>query len=365
MPTVQDIKKRYQLWGKCPALDRAISLALTAAKTSCSVMVLGETGSGKDVMSRIIHDFSPRRKGKYLAVNCGALPKGTIESDLFGHEKGSFTGAEDNHKGYFATCNGGTLFLDEIAELPLETQARLLRVLENGEYIPVGSNVAYKTDVRIVAATNVNLEQAVAKGKFRADLYYRINVVTINIPPLRKRGRDDIRLLFNSFSAELAEQYKREDMLMLSDAALDILAAYSWPGNVRQLRKLVENLTITELDSVVTPEMLNERLSNEQAMLVKCEDAQQREREDSAGVMACLHLIQELAKDLADLRQHLGLEPYADASPMYDVLQKTPKQHMPLSLTDKTSASAVLSGNGKYSELPGEEFAEYEDSTTE
>lgn len=362
MPTVQDIKLRYKLWGKSPALDKAISMALAAAKTSCSVMVLGETGSGKEVMARIIHDSSPRKKKNFLAVNCGALPKGTIESDLFGHVKGSFTDAEEDREGYFATCDGGTLFLDELAELPLETQARLLRVLENGEYIPVGSSKAYKADVRIVAATNVNLERAVAKGKFREDLYYRLNVVTINIPPLRKRGRDDIRLLFNSFASYYAEKYKRDDMLTLSDAGLDRLAAYSWPGNVRQLRHLVESLTITELESVVTPEMIDQRLSNEQGMLVKRDDAQQREREDGAGVMACLHLIQELAKDIADLRQHLGLEPYAGASPMYDMLQKAPKQKMLLGIADKTSGASVIPHQGGFADYSEDDFAEYEDS---
>lgn len=241
---VQPIKQRFEIVGGSPLLDRAIEIAVQVAPTDLSVLVQGESGSGKEVMSKIIHAYSPRKHGPYHAVNCGAIPEGTIDSELFGHEKGSFTGAHEARKGYFEVTDQGTLFLDEVGELPLTTQVRLLRVLETGEFIRVGSSKAQKTNVRLVAATNVNMLQAVAKGTFREDLYYRLNTVPIHIPALRERS-EDIHLLFRYFAQQAATKYKAPP-LSLRDDALQLLKNYRWPGNVRQLRNIVEQMSVIE-----------------------------------------------------------------------------------------------------------------------
>ncbi|QMW06617.1 sigma-54 interaction domain-containing protein [Spirosoma foliorum] len=241
---IQSIKQRFGIIGNAPALNYAINVAMQVAATDLTVLITGESGSGKESFSKIIHSLSARKHGQFIAINCGAIPEGTIDSELFGHEKGSFTGAVDSRKGYFETTNGGTIFLDEIGEMPLGTQARLLRVLENGEFIRVGSSKTQKTDVRVVAATNVNLMDAVEKGKFREDLYYRLNTVPIFVPPLRERGAD-IELLFRKFTTDFAERY-RINPLQLTESAKQTLMAYPFPGNIRQLKNIAEQISILE-----------------------------------------------------------------------------------------------------------------------
>ena len=239
---LQNIKQRYNIVGNCPALNRVLDVALQVAPTDVSVLIVGESGVGKEVVPRIIHDNSPRRREKYFAINCGSIPEGTIDSELFGHVKGSFTGAIGDSPGYFGVANKGTLFLDEVGELPMATQARLLRVLETGEYIPVGATEVRKTDVRIVAATNVNIQKAISEGRFREDLYYRLNTISIQMPPLRERG-EDIVLLFRLFAMQMAEKYHMEKVV-LDDEAKQILMHYKWPGNVRQLKNVTEQISI-------------------------------------------------------------------------------------------------------------------------
>ncbi len=244
METVQNIKQRFEIIGNDPKLNRAIEKAIQVAPTDISVLVTGESGVGKENIPRIIHSLSHRKHGKYIAVNCGAIPEGTIDSELFGHEKGAFTGATSTREGYFEVANGGTIFLDEVGELPLTTQVRLLRILENGEFLKVGSSQVQKTDVRIVAATNVNLFNAIEKGKFREDLYYRLSTVDIALPPLRDR-KDDIHLLFRKFAADFAHKYKMPP-LKLDDNAVQLLQKYRWSGNIRQLRNVAEQISVLE-----------------------------------------------------------------------------------------------------------------------
>lgn len=247
---IQSIKNRFGIIGNAPALNHAISIAERVAGTNLTVLITGESGVGKEVFSHIIHQIGARKHNPFIAVNCGAIPEGTIDSELFGHEKGSFTGAHDARKGYFETVNGGTIFLDEIGELPIGTQARLLRVLESGEYIRVGSSKVIKTDVRLIAATNVNLQEAVRAGKFREDLYYRLSTVPIYIPPLRERG-DDIYLLFRKFSSDFSEKNKIP-AVKLTDDAKNLVLKYPWPGNVRQLKNVAEQVSILAMDKDVT-----------------------------------------------------------------------------------------------------------------
>ena len=254
MTDVATLKRRFGIIGTSPALDRAISVAERVAATDISVLVLGESGTGKEVMPRIIHHASTRKHGPYIAVNCGAIPEGTIDSELFGHEKGSFTGATEARKGYFEEAHGGTIFLDEVAELPLTTQVRLLRVLETGEFIRVGSSKVLKTDVRVVAATNVDFGEAIASGRFREDLYYRLNQVPISMPPLRERP-GDIHLLFRKFTTDFSEQY-RMPPLQLTAEAVELLASYGWPGNVRQLKNTAEQMSILLTDRTVDADTL-------------------------------------------------------------------------------------------------------------
>jgi transcriptional regulator with PAS, ATPase and Fis domain len=244
METVQNIKQRFEIIGNEPKLNRAIEKAIQVAPTDISVLVVGESGVGKESIPKIIHSLSHRKHGKYIAVNCGAIPEGTIDSELFGHEKGAFTGATSTREGYFEVANGGTIFLDEVGELPLTTQVRLLRILENGEFLKVGSSQVQKTDVRIVAATNVNLFNAIEKGKFREDLYYRLSTVDIALPPLRDR-KDDIHLLFRKFAADFAHKYKMPP-LKLDDNAVQLLQKYRWSGNIRQLRNVAEQISVLE-----------------------------------------------------------------------------------------------------------------------
>lgn len=255
---VQRVKQRFNIIGNAQGLNRAIDIATQVAPTDLSVLITGESGTGKEVFPQIIHNFSSRKHGKYIPVNCGAIPDGTIDSELFGHEKGSFTGAHESRKGYFEVANEGTIFLDEVAELPLSTQARLLRVLESGEYLRVGSSKVQKTNVRIIAATNVDLVRAIEENKFREDLFYRLNTVPIKIPTLKDRG-NDIYLLFRKFATDFAERY-RMPPISLSEDARRILDNYEWPGNVRQLKNITEQLSVIEENRVVNDEVLKKYL---------------------------------------------------------------------------------------------------------
>ena len=256
--TIQEIKNRFGIIGSSPSLDRAIDIAAQVASTDLSVLITGESGSGKEVFPQIIHTLGSRKHGPYIAVNCGAIPEGTIDSELFGHEKGSFTGAHEARKGYFEVANGGTIFLDEVAEMPMATQARLLRVLESGEFIKVGSSKVLKTDVRVVAATNVHIQQAIEKNKFREDLYYRLNTVPIMVPPLRER-KQDIFLLMRKFAADFAAKY-RMPVIKLTPDAEQVLINYYWQGNVRQLKNITEQISVIERHREIDGETLKKYL---------------------------------------------------------------------------------------------------------
>ncbi len=262
---LQTVKNRFGIIGNSNQLNHAIKVAMQVAPTDMTVLITGESGVGKESFSKIIHQLSARKHGQFIAVNCGAIPEGTIDSELFGHEKGSFTGAYDARKGYFEVTDGGTIFLDEIGEMPLPTQSRLLRVLENGEYIRVGSSKVNKTDVRVVAATNVNLIKAVEKGKFREDLYYRLNTVPIFVPPLRERG-NDVELLFRKFSSDFAERYKTTP-IKLTDEAKSVLMNYRYPGNIRQLKNIAEQISLLETDREVVGDVLLKYLPQEGNMM--------------------------------------------------------------------------------------------------
>lgn len=255
---VQQIKQRFEIIGNSPALNRGLNVAAQVAPTDISVLITGESGTGKEVMPKIIHQLSSRKHGPYIAVNCGAIPEGTIDSELFGHEKGSFTGAHDQRKGYFEVADKGTIFLDEIAELPLPTQVRLLRVLETGEFIRVGSSKPIKTDVRVVAATNENMLEAIQSGKFREDLFYRLSTVPISLPPLRQR-KDDVHLLFRKFVVDFSEKY-RMPPIQLSEEAVQMLVNYNWPGNIRQLKNITEQISVIESERQISGEILHNYL---------------------------------------------------------------------------------------------------------
>jgi transcriptional regulator with PAS, ATPase and Fis domain len=306
------VKKKYNIVGKCSALDEALQMALRVAPTDLSMVILGENGVGKDVFSRIIHDHSPRKNKRLMAINCGSIPPGTINSELFGHVKGAYTGADSDREGYFAACDGGTLFLDEIGELPKETQSLLLRVLESGEYIPVGSDKVFKTDVRIVAATNVNLLSAMREGKFREDLFYRLNGISINIPPLRERG-DDIRLLFKKFALDMSDKYNKADPVSLDDEAMNYAMKYQWPGNIRQLRNLVESLTVTVPDGIVTVEKLKSALPDEKETMLSFNDDYKSFESERTVIFQWLAQLstqcRQMREELNELQQYLNVTP--------------------------------------------------------
>ncbi|HQW00108.1 MAG TPA: sigma-54 dependent transcriptional regulator [Bacteroidia bacterium] len=299
--SINEIKARFGIIGNSPLLEHAINVAKQVATTEISVLISGESGVGKEVFPQIIHQLSPRKHGPYIAVNCGAIPEGTIDSELFGHEKGSFTGAHEARKGYFEVSNGGTIFLDEVGELPLNTQVRLLRVLETGEFIKVGSSKSQKTNVRVVAATNVDMLRAIENGKFREDLYYRLNTVPIRVPPLRDR-KEDIHLIFRKFSHDFAERY-RIPALSLQPEAMQILTDYRWPGNIRQLKNITEQMSILEKSRDVSADTLLNYLPpaplNNLPVLMRDELSNSKEFNEREVLYK---LIFEMKKEMNDLR---------------------------------------------------------------
>ncbi|GAB3966425.1 sigma-54-dependent Fis family transcriptional regulator [Spirosoma terrae] len=303
---IQSVKQRFGIIGNAPGLNYAINVAMQVAATDLTVLITGESGSGKESFSKIIHSLSARKHGQFIAINCGAIPEGTIDSELFGHEKGSFTGAVDSRKGYFETTNGGTIFLDEIGEMPLGTQARLLRVLENGEFIRVGSSKTQKTDVRVVAATNVNLMDAVEKGQFREDLYYRLNTVPIYVPPLRERGVD-IELLFRKFTTDFAERYRIKP-LQLTEGAKQLLMSYPFPGNIRQLKNIAEQVSIleSEQDKPIDTETLAKYLPQQQTSsrtLALFTQAQGNNNENFSERELLYKVLFDMRRDVNDLKK--------------------------------------------------------------
>ena len=302
---LQIIKQRYNVVGNCDALNRALDVALQVAPTDLSVLIIGESGVGKEIIPRVIHDNSPRKREKYFAINCGSIPEGTIDSELFGHEKGSYTGAIGESEGYFGIANKGTLFLDEVGELPMATQARLLRVLETGEYIRVGGQEIRKANVRIVAATNVNMRKAISEGKFREDLYYRLNTIPINMPPLRERG-NDILLLFRLFAMQMAEKYKLPK-ITLDDEAKQVMLKYKWPGNVRQLKNITEQMSVIAEKRVIDREEIlrfipQDTESTELALVDKGQGSHSYESEREI----LYKILYELRGNVSDLRRDLN-----------------------------------------------------------
>ncbi len=301
---LRKIKQRYNIVGNCDALNRALDVALQVAPTDLSVLIVGESGVGKEIIPRLIHDNSPRKHNKYFAINCGSIPEGTIDSELFGHEKGAFTGAINESEGYFGTADKGTIFLDEVGELPLATQARLLRVLETGEYIRVGGQTIMKTNVRIVAATNVNMRKAVSEGRFREDLYYRLNTIPVQIPPLRDRG-NDILLLFGLFTMQMADKY-RIPRITLTDDAKVMMLRYKWPGNVRQLKNITEQMSILSADREVDAEALRQFIPQdpESTELATVTHGGQHSYESEREIL--YKILYELRGNVSDLRRELS-----------------------------------------------------------
>ncbi len=301
METVQAIKQRFEIIGNDPKLNRSIEKAIQVAPTDISVLVTGESGVGKESIPKIIHSLSHRKHGKYIAVNCGAIPEGTIDSELFGHEKGAFTGATATREGYFEVADGGTIFLDEVGELPLTTQVRLLRVLENGEFIKVGSSQVQKTNVRIVAATNVNMFEAIEKGKFREDLYYRLSTVEIQLPPLRDR-KEDIHILFRKFSSDFAHKYKMPP-IKLTDEAIAYLIRYRWSGNIRQLRNIAEQISVLETKRDISVQTLQHYLPSEGSNLPSVINTKKNENDFSNEREILYKILFDMKADLNDLKK--------------------------------------------------------------
>lgn len=295
---VQTVKKQFRIFGDSPLLNRAIDIAIRVAKTDASVLIVGESGAGKDVFSKIIHQNSSRKQRKYIAVNCAAIPEGTIESELFGHVKGSFTGAEKDRRGYFAEADKGTIFLDEVGELPYTMQAKLLRVIENGEFLPVGASSAVKVDVRIVAATNVNLLKAVEQGRFRSDLYYRLNQINISVPSLRER-KDDIPLLFRYFCSEISEKYNIPRINLSSDA-LTYLSNYPWRGNIRELKNIAERISLLEMDREIDVVKLKTYIPPIESLPIPIESGEYYDDKDDI-----IRIILQNKKDIEELKEEV------------------------------------------------------------
>ena len=297
---LQAVKQRFGIIGNAPGLNRALNVAMQVAPTDISVLITGESGTGKEVMPKVIHNLSSRKHGSYIAVNCGAIPEGTIDSELFGHEKGSFTGAQGQRKGYFEEADKGTIFLDEVAELPLQTQVRLLRVLETGEFIRVGSSKPIKTDVRVVAATNVNMQEAIAAGKFREDLFYRLSTVPIQLPALRDR-KEDVHLLFRKFASDFGETY-RMPPIKLSEDAIQMLSNYNWPGNIRQLKNVTEQVSVIESERLISGTILHGYLPDYTATnLPVLRSTQEKENINERDLL--YKVLFDMRKDIIELKK--------------------------------------------------------------
>jgi transcriptional regulator with PAS, ATPase and Fis domain len=320
---LQAIKQRYGIVGNAPELNRALDVAVQVAPTDLSVLIQGESGVGKEVVPRIIHDKSARKHQKYFAINCGSIPEGTIDSELFGHEKGAFTGAVGEREGYFGAANKGTLFLDEVGELPLSTQARLLRVLETGEYIRVGSSEVRKTDVRIIAATNVNIQKAISEGKFREDLYYRLATIPINMPPLRARGRD-IELLFRKFASSFAERYMLDPIVLTDDAKM-LLQSYKWPGNIRQLKNVAEQICLISQERTITADALIQfgitDDSNTGGGLVLANQPSQGQHSYENEREWLVHALTSLGKEVKELKEMINSQSFIHQQVPTHILQ--------------------------------------------
>ena len=366
---VQQIKQRFGIIGSAPLLNRALEIAMQVAPTDISVLVTGESGTGKEIIPQVIHQLSARKHGEYIAVNCGAIPEGTIDSELFGHEKGSFTGAQGSRQGYFEVANGGTIFLDEVAELPMQTQVRLLRVLETGEYIRVGSSKPLKTNVRVVAATNENMTKAIASGKFREDLYYRLSTVPISLPALRQRS-EDIHLLFRKFANDFADKY-RMPAVKLTAPAVELLQSYPWPGNIRQLKNLVEQLSVIETAREIDPFTLSAYLT---PIAEKSNSLQINEQgQDSISERELMYkFLFDMKKDLTELKKlvldlasgagsiELNSDQSAAVSRLYqEVYEQAPARMLPPSVAH-TEMPSIPNGNLVHDEY--EEHEELEES---
>lgn len=359
---LQRVKQRYNIVGSCKALNRALDIALQVAPTDLSVLIIGESGVGKEVLPRVIHDNSPRKREKYFAINCGSIPEGTINSELFGHEKGSFTGAIGESEGYFGTADGGTIFLDEVGELPLATQSKLLRVLESGEYIRVGGQEVRKTNVRIIAATNVNMRKAVSEGKFREDLYYRLNTIPIQMPPLRDRG-EDILLLFRLFAMQMAEKYRLPKIILTEDAK-QLMLHYKWPGNVRQLKNITEQMSILSEKREITSEMLSHFIPKdpESTQLTVVQNGGKYSYESERDLL--YKILYELRGNVSDLRRDLNTvrKQLEDAQalnvpPQFEPLAAESTGNLPM--PTKTIGSETAS-NGQIEFAEAEEISEPE-----
>jgi len=361
MESVQAIKQRFEIIGNDPKLNRAIEKAIQVAPTDISVLVTGESGVGKESIPKIIHSLSHRKHGKYIAVNCGAIPEGTIDSELFGHEKGSFTGATGARDGYFEVADGGTIFLDEVGELPLTTQVRLLRVLENGEFIKVGSSQVQKTNVRIVAATNVNMFDAIEKGKFREDLYYRLSTVDINLPPLRER-KEDIHLLFRKFAADFSQKYKMPP-IKLDDNAVDLLLKYRWSGNIRQLRNIAEQISVLETNRNINYQTLYSYLPQEGSNLPAVIKDKKAENDFSNEREILYKVLFDMKSDLNDLKK-LTLELMQNGSSKVqeankNLIQKIYGQKEDTEIDFEEPRTAIIP---KQNDLEQEEFDDEDDN---
>lgn len=363
MESVQAIKQRFEIIGNDPKLNRAIEKAIQVAPTDISVLVVGESGVGKESIPKIIHSLSHRKHGKYIAVNCGAIPEGTIDSELFGHEKGAFTGATSTREGYFEVASGGTIFLDEVGELPLTTQVRLLRVLENGEFIKVGSSQVQKTDVRIVAATNVNMFDAIEKGKFREDLYYRLSTVDIPLPPLRDR-KDDIHLLFRKFASDFAHKYKMPP-IKLDDNAVQYLLKFRWSGNIRQLRNVAEQISVLETNRDISALTLQSYLPAEGSNLPSIIKDKKNESDFSTEREILYKVLFDMKSDLNDLKK-LTLELMQNGSSKVqennkNLIQKIYGSHQEdneIEFEDQEELSVIPAQNA----IPKNDFEENEDN---
>lgn len=360
---LQHIKQRYNVVGNCDALNRALDIALQVAPTDLSVLIVGESGVGKEIIPRIIHDNSPRRREKYFAINCGSIPEGTIDSELFGHEKGSFTGAIGESDGYFGIANKGTIFLDEVGELPLATQAKLLRVLETGEYIRVGGQDIRKTDVRIVAATNVNMRKAVSEGKFREDLFYRLNIIPIQMPPLRDRG-EDILLLFRLFAMQMAEKYHLPK-ITLSEDAKKILLHYKWPGNVRQLKNITEQMSVLSEQREITAEMLTifiPRDSDTTQLAIIGKDGEHNYESERDILYQILYELRgnvsDLRRDLNNVRKQLEETRALNGAQGFEPLPE--EHHNTMPIPRKHTLSETSPSNGLVEFADAEEISEPE-----